>query len=184
MAGATPKRVEPGGLQVVKQALGDLPIIAEDLGVITPDVVAIREKFGLPGMKILQFAFDGEAENPFLPHNYVPNCVAYTGTHDNDTVLGWYQRVPETERDHYRRYMDRDGSHVSWDLIRGVWSSVAMFALAPMQDFLELDNSARMNYPGNPSGNWTWRMSKGMASENLRRRIYDFNQLYGRLRLA
>jgi 4-alpha-glucanotransferase len=167
---------------IAKKALGDLPIIAEDLGVITPDVVAIREGFKLPGMKILQFAFDGEPENPFLPHNYVSNCVAYTGTHDNDTVLGWYQRVPEGEKSYYRRYMDRDGSQVSWDLIRGVWASVAMFALAPMQDFLELDNTARMNYPGNPSGNWTWRMAEGSISETLQERILDVNQLYGRIK--
>jgi 4-alpha-glucanotransferase len=167
---------------VVKKALGDLPIIAEDLGVITPDVVAIREGFNLPGMKILQFAFDGSPENPFLPHNYVANCVAYTGTHDNDTVLGWYQRVAENEKSFCRRYMDRDGSHVSWDLIRGVWASVAMFALAPMQDFLELDNTARMNYPGNPSGNWTWRMGEGSTSEALQKRILDVNEIYGRLK--
>ena len=167
---------------VVKKALGDLPIIAEDLGVITPDVVAIREGFNLPGMKILQFAFDGEPDNPFLPHNYVTNCVAYTGTHDNDTVLGWYQRVPEGEKSYYRRYMDHDGSQVSWDLIRGVWASVAIFALAPIQDFLQLDNTARMNYPGNPSGNWTWRMAEGSASETLQRRILEMNQLYGRLK--
>jgi 4-alpha-glucanotransferase len=166
----------------VKKALGDLPIIAEDLGVITPDVVAIREGFHLPGMKILQFAFDGGPENPFLPHNYVANCVAYTGTHDNDTVLGWYQRVPEVEKNHYRRYMGRDGSQVSWDLIRGIWASVAMFALAPLQDFLELDNAARMNYPGNPSGNWTWRMVEGSTSEDLKNRILDINQLYGRMK--
>ena len=167
---------------VVKKALGNLPIIAEDLGVITPDVVAIREGFDLPGMKILQFAFDGGPENPFLPHNYVPNCVAYTGTHDNDTVLGWYQRVLEGEKDHYRRYMDREGNQVSWDLIRGVWSSVAMFALSPLQDFLELDNVARMNYPGNPSGNWTWRMPEDAAGERLQKRILEINQLYERLK--
>jgi len=166
----------------VKKALGDLPIIAEDLGVITPDVVAIREKFNLPGMKILQFAFDDGAENPFLPHNYEPNCVAYTGTHDNDTVLGWYRRVSEAEKDNFRRYMDRDGSHVSWNLIRGVWSSVAMFALAPLQDFLELDNSARMNYPGNPSGNWTWRMSEDAAGDSLQKRILEMNKIYGRMK--
>lgn len=167
---------------VVKKALGNLPILAEDLGVITPDVEAIRDGFGLPGMKILQFAFDAGPENKFLPHNYLPNCVAYTGTHDNDTVLGWYQRVPEAEKDYYRRYTDRDGSQVSWDLIRGVWSSVAMFAIAPLQDFMELDNAARMNYPGNPSGNWTWRFVKNDVDENLSLRILDLNKVYGRLK--
>ena len=167
---------------VVKKTLGNLPILAEDLGVITPDVESIRDGFGLPGMKILQFAFDAGPENKFLPHHYIPNCVAYTGTHDNDTVLGWYQRVPEAEKDYYRRYTDRDGSQVSWDLIRGVWSSVAMFAIAPLQDFLELDNAARMNYPGNPSGNWTWRLIKNGLNKNLQSRILDLNQIYGRLK--
>jgi 4-alpha-glucanotransferase len=167
---------------VVKKTLGTLPILAEDLGVITADVEAIRDGFELPGMKILQFAFDAGPENKFLPHNYISNCVAYTGTHDNDTVLGWYQRVPEVEKDYYRRYFDRDGAHVSWDLIRGVWSSVAMFAIAPLQDFLELDNSARMNYPGNPSGNWTWRMVKGSIEENLPDRILEINKIYGRMK--
>jgi len=164
----------------VQKALGDLPIIAEDLGVITPDVVALRERYKLPGMKILQFGFDSGPENPFLPHNYVQNCVVYTGTHDNDTSLGWYLRVPEAEKDYYRRYMHRDGSDVSWDLIRGAWSSVAVFALAPMQDFLCLDNQARMNYPGNPSGNWAWRMPDNAANETLKARIKELNQLYGR----
>jgi 4-alpha-glucanotransferase len=166
----------------VRQALGNLPIIAEDLGVITADVVALREKFELPGMKILQFAFASDADDPFLPHNYPANCVVYTGTHDNDTALGWYMRVDETEKDAYRRYFDRDGLNVSWDLIRGVWSSVAVFGLAPMQDFLSLDNSARMNYPGNPSGNWSWRMQADDYSDALVKRIYEINRIYSRLK--
>jgi 4-alpha-glucanotransferase len=133
----------------VRKSLGNLPIIAEDLGVITPDVIDLRDSFGLPGMKILQFAFAATPDDPFLPHNYPQNCVVYTGTHDNDTALGWYKRVPDSETHFFRQYVDRDGSNVSWDMIRAVWSSVANFALAPMQDFLSLDNSARMNYPGN-----------------------------------
>lgn len=166
----------------LREALGNLPIIAEDLGVITEDVVALREKFELPGMKILQFAFASDADDPFLPHNYPANCVVYTGTHDNDTALGWYERVDETERDAYRRYFDRDGHNVAWDLIRGVWSSVAVFGLAPMQDFLSLDNSARMNYPGNPSGNWSWRMREGDCSDALAKRIFEMNRIYSRLK--
>jgi len=169
-------------LEVVQSSLGDLPIIAEDLGEITPDVVALRDQFGLPGMKILQFAFADDAEDAFLPHNYTQNCVVYTGTHDNDTVRGWYERVEEFEKDLYRRYLARDGSDVSWDLIRGAWSSVAMFALGPMQDFMSLDNRARMNYPGNPSGNWTWRMPESALNDSLQRRIWETNWLYGRLR--
>jgi 4-alpha-glucanotransferase len=165
----------------VRQSLGELPIIAEDLGVITPDVVEMRESFELPGMKILQFAFSDNPADPFLPHNYPLNCVVYTGTHDNDTVRGWYERVPEGEKAFYRRYMDRDGSKVNWDLIRGVWSSVAVFCLAPMQDFLNLGNEARMNYPGNPSGNWTWRMSANAQSVVLQEQIKELNYLYSRL---
>jgi 4-alpha-glucanotransferase len=165
-------------LETVQAALGVLPIIAEDLGVITPDVVALREHFNLPGMKIFQFAFDSGPEDPFLPHQYTQNMVVYTGTHDNDTALGWYQRVSESERDFYRRYMDRDGGNVAWDMIRGSWMSVANLALAPMQDFLNLGNAARMNYPGNSSGNWGWRMPEGAASLELARRIRELNHLY------
>jgi len=166
--------------KTIRASLGSLPIIAEDLGVITSDVVALREKFQLPGMKILQFAFASDADDPFLPHNYPVNCVVYTGTHDNDTALGWYRRVPESEKNAYRKYFDRDGSHVSWDLIRGVWSSVAAFSLAPMQDFLGLDNQARMNYPGNPSGNWSWRMPLEALNNTLSDRIRDLNTVFGR----
>jgi 4-alpha-glucanotransferase len=164
----------------VQGALGDLPIIAEDLGVITPDVEALRDRFGLPGMKILQFAFGGGPTDLFLPHNYPQNCVVYTGTHDNDTAHGWYERVPEGERHFYRRYLDRDGANIAWDLIRASWASVAVFSLAPLQDFLSLDNEARMNYPGNPSGNWTWRMSSDALDEDLTERIKDLNYLYSR----
>lgn len=166
--------------KAVKDALGELPVIAEDLGVITPDVEALREQFNLPGMKILQFAFGGGPEDPFLPHNYPQHCVVYTGTHDNDTVRGWYERVDEDERSFYRRYMSRDGSDVSWDLIRGVWGSVAVFALAPLQDFLSLGNEARMNYPGNPAGNWTWRAPGWAMQDSLADRIREINYLYSR----
>ncbi len=166
--------------ETIKSALGELPIIAEDLGVITRDVVDLRESFGLPGMKILQFAFEGEPDDPFLPHNYQRNCVVYTGTHDNDTAYGWYQRVGENERSFYRQYLNRDGRDVAWDFIRACWASVAVFALAPMQDFLKLDNKARMNYPGNPSGNWTWRMPPGSLSSDLEESIYELNYLYSR----
>jgi 4-alpha-glucanotransferase len=166
----------------IQHEIGSLPIIAEDLGVITEDVVALREQFDLPGMKILQFAFASDAMDPFLPHNYPQKCVVYTGTHDNDTALGWYKRVEESEKEAYRKYFDRDGSNVSWDLIRGVWSSVAAFSLAPMQDFLSLDNKARMNYPGNPSGNWSWRMSPAAASDALAKKIFELNTIYARLK--
>ncbi len=165
----------------LQEVMGDLPVIAEDLGVITPDVVVLREHFDLPGMKIFQFGFGGGPDDPFLPHNFATNCVVYTGTHDNDTALGWYDRVEGDEKDFYRRYLGRDGKDVSWDLIRGAWASVADQALCPMQDLLSLGNDARMNYPGNPSGNWSWRMKAGSLTTSLMGRLYELNFLYSRL---
>ncbi|MBN1668071.1 MAG: 4-alpha-glucanotransferase [Anaerolineales bacterium] len=167
-------------LEAVEAELGELPIIAEDLGVITPDVVELRERFHLPGMKVLVFAFDDDASNPFLPHNYNPDCVVYTGTHDNDTVLGWYQRVAEKERDFARRYLARNGQDISWDMIRTAWSSVGVIAVTPLQDLLSLDNTARMNYPSTLGGNWIWRMTTGSLTEPLRARLAAMNRLYGR----
>jgi 4-alpha-glucanotransferase len=154
-----------------------LPIIAEDLGVITDDVVELRDSFHLPGMKILQFGFSGP-DNPFLPHNYSQNCVAYSGTHDNDTVLGWYETAPEQERDFARRYLGTNGSSIAWDLIRSIWSSVAVYAVTPMQDALALGTEARMNFPSKLGGNWEWRMSDSDMSESLAARLRELNGLY------
>lgn len=156
---------------------GTLPIIAEDLGVITPDVVELRDGFNLPGMKILQFGFSG-AENAFLPHNYPTNCVAYTGTHDNDTAMGWLESAPPEERTFALRYLKSDGSDFAWDLIRGVWSSVAVYAVAPMQDVLSLGTEARMNYPSRLGGNWEWRMEEDDINDALAERLHEFNELY------
>jgi 4-alpha-glucanotransferase len=158
---------------------GNLPIIAEDLGVITPDVVELRDRFSLPGMRILQFGFTGP-ENPFLPHNYITSCVAYTGTHDNDTACGWFESAPEQERKYALRYLNSNGVDFAWDLIRGVWSSVAVYALAPMQDLLSLGTEARMNYPSRLGGNWQWRMTEEDMSSHLAERVRDFNELYFR----
>lgn len=171
----------PALFEAIRQALGSLPIIAEDLGEITPDVIELRDSLGLPGMKIFQFAFANDADDPFLPHNYPRNCVAYTGTHDNDTSLGWYRTAPEVERDFIRRYLGRSGEDISWDMVRAVWSSVAVFALAPMQDLLSLDSPARMNFPGRPSGNWGWRLLPGAMDDWLKLRLRDMNTLYSRL---
>ncbi|MEA3349087.1 MAG: 4-alpha-glucanotransferase, partial [Chloroflexota bacterium] len=157
------------------------PIIAEDLGEITPDVIELRDRFNLPGMKILVFAFDGDANNDFLPHNYNPNCVVYTGTHDNDTARGWYDRADEGARDFVRRYLSCDGRDIAWNLLRAAWSSVSVFALAPMQDFLNLGNQARMNYPSTARGNWTWRMGAHALTDTLLQRLKEINRLYGRL---
>lgn len=164
----------------VKKTFGELPIIAEDLGEITDDVIALRKSFELPGMKILVFAFDDDANNDFLPHNYSSDFVVYTGTHDNDTVLGWYQRVDEKERDFTRRYLARSGKDIAWDLIRLGWSSVASIAITQMQDVLELDNQARMNYPSRPSGNWQWRMLPDAIKDWHVSRLAELNVLYGR----
>jgi 4-alpha-glucanotransferase len=157
----------------------ELPIIAEDLGVITDDVVALRERYNLPGMKILQFGFTSPSD-PFLPHNYVNNCVAYTGTHDNNTARGWYEAAPEQEREFALKYLGVDGSHFAWDLIRAVWSSTAVFSVAPMQDFLNLGGEARMNFPSRLGGNWEWRMRDGDLNDALLAKIRELNYLYSR----
>jgi 4-alpha-glucanotransferase len=156
---------------------GSLPIIAEDLGVITPDVVELRESFNLPGMRILQFGFTGP-DNPFLPHSYVTNCVAYTGTHDNDTACGWFETAPEDERKFALRYLNSDGRDFAWDLMRGIWSSVAVHAIAPMQDLLSLGTEARMNYPSRLGGNWEWRMKEDDMNNDLAGRLRELNELY------
>jgi 4-alpha-glucanotransferase len=169
----------------------DLPILVEDLGEITPDVIALREQFHLPGTKVLQFAFTAP-DNPFLPHNYTPRCVVYTGTHDNDTALGWYASVSDRERDFACRYLGRQFSDApaapnsgeedfAWAMIRAAWASVAVFALAPMQDVLSLGTTARMNYPGRMGGNWEWRMdSEVLQAGFLQEKLRELNWLYYR----
>jgi 4-alpha-glucanotransferase len=144
----------------VKSELGRLPFIAEDLGLITPDVYALRDQFQIPGTRVLQFAFDGHSDNPYLPHNYIPNTVVYTGTHDNPTTRGWYEELPLNQRQNLWRYLNspqRDGSEVAWDLMRLAWSSPAALAIAPLQDLLNLGPEGRMNVPGSAEGNWSWR---------------------------
>jgi 4-alpha-glucanotransferase len=167
-------------LRALKAALGDLPIIAEDLGDITPDVLELRDSFGLPGMKIFQFAFSGP-DNLFLPHHYVANCVAYTGTHDNDTALGWYATAPKQEQDYYRRYMASGAQDVAGELVRGLWASVAGYAVAPLQDLLGLGPETRMNFPGKLGGNnWVWRTSDDALTDALRDRLIELNFIYQR----
>ncbi len=154
--------------------LGDLPIIAEDLGEITPDVIALRDRFSLPGMKILQFAFSGP-DNPFLPHHFHSNSVVYTGTHDNDTGHGWFLKAPEHEKEFAGRYFGRgwkNGREFAWDMIRTAWSSAPDFALAPLQDFLTLGSEARFNFPSRLGNNWDWRFGK----ECFKRRLTKCHQ--------
>jgi 4-alpha-glucanotransferase len=169
-------------LQAVQDSLGELPIIAEDLGVITPDVIELRDTFKLPGMKVLQFAWLTDPTDQFMPHNYSVNCVVYTGTHDNDTVRGWFSVIPEAERDFCRRYLGVSGRDLAWDMIRTAWATVGMMSLAPMQDLLDLGSKARMNFPGRPSGNWSWRMPEIALTDALCDRLHDMNYLYGRLK--
>jgi 4-alpha-glucanotransferase len=166
--------------ETVRAELGGLPLVAEDLGLITPDVDALRDQFNLPGMRILQFAFGGAVENRFLPHNYTQNSVVYTGTHDNDTTRGWFGAIAEHERDHVRRYLGRDGRDIAWDLIRLAWMSVADHAFAPLQDVLDLGPEARMNLPGQAKGNWDWRFHEGQLTEAELARLAELTDLYGR----
>ena len=168
----------------IRRSLGDVPMIAEDLGVITPDVEHLRESFDLPGMRILQYAFGGDANNLHLPHNFPWNCVAYTGTHDNDTTVGWWKALKGTAgkgpREHAKEYLSTTGRHINWDLIRACWASVADTAIAPLQDILDLDNSARMNKPASTSGNWNWRFTDGAITPEIIERLRKLTELYGR----
>ncbi len=166
-------------LSSIEKEFHGLPIIAEDLGLVTPDVTNLLEDFALPGMRVLQFAFSDPA-NPFLPHHYPVNCVAYTGTHDNDTSRGWYENASEVEKDFCRRYLARSGDDIAWDLIRGVWASTAGYAISTLQDCLSLDTIARMNFPGKPAGNWGWRYRSSVLTADLSERIRDLNFLYSR----
>lgn len=175
----------------LENALGDLPFWAEDLGVITPDVEELRDGFGFPGMRILQFAFGGDPHNHDLPHNYIPNCVAYTGTHDNDTTVGWWHSQAGAgstrdageigrEREFCMKYLDTDGSEIHWDFIRAVWSSVADAAIAPLQDLLGLGTEGRMNLPASTSGNWHWRFYEGALTDEVAARLKELTEVYGR----
>lgn len=153
--------------KAIEQALGKLPIIAEDLGVITPSVDKMRDSSGFPGMKVLQFAFDSDEENIDLPHNFESTYrVVYTGTHDNDTTLGWYQKADEKVKDFFRRYANVSGEDVSWDFIRLAMASTAAYAIIPIQDVMVLDSDFRMNTPSVPSGCWQFRFKKEMLTDN------------------
>jgi 4-alpha-glucanotransferase len=145
--------------EAFKQAFGGLPIIAEDLGLITPDVIELREKFDLPGMRILQFAFGDNDSNYFLPHHYISNTVAYTGTHDNDTSLGWWNLAKEHEKSFAQYYLKSDAREINWDMIKALSASAAHTVIYPLQDVMGLGSEHRMNYPGTSTGNWEWRFS-------------------------
>ena len=176
----------------IREALGEPPIIAEDLGVITPDVEALRDDFGLPGMRILQFGFSSDTKNIDLPHNYHRNVVVYTGTHDNDTAAGWFSSVAgegstrdaqqiEREREFCLKYLNTAGKEIHWDFIRAVLASVANTAVVPLQDVLGLGTAARMNLPNSTQGNWAWRVKPGVLTHKVATRLRELTELYGRV---
>jgi 4-alpha-glucanotransferase len=178
--------------RAVERALGSLPVIAEDLGVITPQVEALRDELGYPGMRVLQFAFGDDLKSAdYQPHNFVRNCFVYTGTHDNDTTVGWFNseagvgttRTAEQVRREQTlalRYLHGSPAEIHWDMIRAAWSSVAAVAITPLQDVLGLGNEARMNLPGSGTGNWLWRCRAEAVTSELEARLAELTVLYGR----
>ena len=164
----------------LRRLLGDLPLIAEDLGIITDEVRALREEAGFPGMRILQFAFGNDKNNAYLPHMCDKNSIMYSGTHDNDTTLGWYASATEAEKDHYRRYLNVDGQDAAWDFIRLAFASPAVFAIVPLQDVLNLDSHYRMNRPGISEGNWAFRFHWGQWHAGYTEGLYYLATLFGR----
>lgn len=164
------------------RGISGLPLIAEDLGVVDDALIALRDGAGLPGMRVLQFAFGADAKNPFLPHNHVEHAVVYSGTHDNDTTLGWWQGSPAVQ-DHVRRYFGIDGHDISWDFIRIAMASVGDMAIVPMQDVLALGSEARMNTPGVATGNWGWRLPPDAFRPELAARLRELVLLYDRARI-
>jgi 4-alpha-glucanotransferase len=176
----------------IRDALGELPIIAEDLGVITPDVEELRDSFGFPGMRVLQFGFSSDEKNIDLPHNYHNNVVVYTGTHDNDTTVGWFNSVAgegstrtaeeiRSERDFCLKYLNTQGAEINWDFIRAVFRSVADTAIVPLQDVLGLGSEARMNLPNSTQGNWAWRFDERALTEAHADRLRELTEKYGRI---
>ena len=167
--------------RALERELGALPLVAEDLGETGPDVAGLRDRLNLPGMRVLQFAFGGNATNPFLPHHHVPNCVVYTGTHDNDTTHGWWASRDERERRTVRDYLGPSSGDIAWDLIRAGMGSVADTFVAPVQDVLSLGAEARLNLPGSGSGHWAWRLADGQLESAHAERLHSLTAIHGRL---
>ena len=164
------------------ERFGYLPIIAEDLGVITPEVEQLRDNFNLPGMKILQFAFSTDDENPYLPPNYTENCVVYTGTHDNDTTQGWYDTLPAAEQKRVLKYLKSDTpKNIHWDMVELAFASIAKMAIVPLQDLLGLPGSARMNTPSKKDANWTWRFEPGRLTDDIQNKLLALTEKSGRV---
>lgn len=173
----------PGGdvFASIQREFGQLPVIIEDLGVITPDVISLREILAFPGMNVLQFAFETGAGNVYLPHNYRRDSVVYTATHDNQTTVGWFSSRPEREQASIQRYLGTDGSDIAWDLIRLALASVANTAIIPMQDVLRRGDDARMNIPGSAHGNWGWRCLESDFDPSLAAGLRLIAETYGRV---
>ncbi len=169
-------------MNAIKERFGDRPIIAEDLGFLTPTVLQLVKDTGYPGMKLLQFAFDSREPGDYLPHNYPHNCVLYTGTHDNDTVMGWKEHVSAEDLDFTRRYLNIHlGDALNWAMIRAAFASVADTVIIPMQDYLGLGSEARINTPSTLGRNWQWRMKPDAIAPELAGRIRELTELYGRM---
>jgi 4-alpha-glucanotransferase len=164
----------------LRSALGEIPLIAEDLGLITPDVQELRERLGLPGMRVLQFGFSGDASNIHLPHNFTRDVIVYTGTHDNDTTRGWFAACPPAEQSQVVSYLGCARRDIGWAMIRAAMASVAQLAVIPLQDVLGLGSAARMNRPARSSGNWEWRYTDAQLDPGLSERLNAFSALYGR----
>lgn len=168
----------------MKKKLGERAVIAEDLGFLTPSVLKLVKKTGYPGMKVLQFAFDSREESDYLPHNYEHNSVVYTGTHDNDTTLGWYRLLEKSDKafcDRYLHLENRKEKDLKWEFIRAAFASVADLAVIPMQDYLGLGSEARINTPSTLGGNWQWRMKRDSFTKELAKEMRYMTELYGRL---
>ncbi len=165
---------------LLQQELGSLPIIAEDLGIITPEVEQLRDHYTFPGMKILQFAFDSGPDNPYLPPNHLPNSVIYTGTHDNNTTLGWWRSLDSRGKKQVRDQLHKPCRNMPWPLIETALSSVSKLAIIPLQDILSLPATSRMNTPGTATGNWQWRFQKGALSADIAEKLKSRSHLYGR----
>jgi 4-alpha-glucanotransferase len=174
----------PALFEALERALGKVPILAEDLGLITPDVIALRDGCGFPGMKILQFAFGGANDHEFLPHQYVPNMAVYSGTHDNDTALGWWDHATPAERHYAGTYLGAGRADIHWGMIRAACNSVARYAIFPLQDVLGLESHHRMNLPGTASGNWRWRFDWSMVGDDVGPRLARTAAASGRAPVA
>jgi 4-alpha-glucanotransferase len=166
--------------EAARNAFGALPFVAEDLGILTDEVHALRDRFELPGMRVLQFAFGSDDHNDYQPHRYVRNTVVYTGTHDNDTTAGWFEKAPESERTRVMRYLGCDGRNIHWDMIRTALSSVANLAIFPLQDALGLGSGARMNTPATVTDNWSWRVRADQLTPELAESLRALSGLYER----